>query len=141
MVQNPKPDDPVSQEAAATPGRWREQDALRMDPLPINQRAVKGGQGRGASLRPTTKQSPTQRKVQRRCQQSRTGFRRRRQRSGQELGLVHGGPQTVQSDFPNRTIRFLQLQDRRVLLCPVRLQHVIGVLQASRLARGVGSSG
>jgi hypothetical protein len=39
-------------------------------------------------------QSPTWRKVQRRWQQSRTWFWRQRQRSGQELRLVHGAHQT-----------------------------------------------
>jgi hypothetical protein len=48
---------------------------------------------------PMVKQSPTQRKFQRRCQQSRTRFWRRRQRLGQEMGPVHGGHQTGPSGF------------------------------------------
>jgi hypothetical protein len=32
MVQNPKSDDPVSQEATTAPGRWHEQDALKDRP-------------------------------------------------------------------------------------------------------------
>jgi hypothetical protein len=46
----------------------------RMDPLMINQRAVKGEQGRGARLWQMERQKPTWRKVQRRWQLSKIGF-------------------------------------------------------------------
>jgi hypothetical protein len=45
---------------------------------------------------------------------------------------------------PNRTVQFQQLQDRgkcQGLPRPGQLQRLVGVLQASRLARGGGSSG
>jgi hypothetical protein len=112
--------------------------------LLISRETFRGRQGRGVGLWPMMKRSLARRKIQRRPQRSRARFQERRQRPGQRPEPAHNNLKTEQSGFPNQTIRLLQPPAKRKPRgppCPGRLQHLIGVLQDSRTARGGGSNG
>jgi hypothetical protein len=131
-----KLDGPVSQEAAVAPGRRHEQDALKDGPSADQPESSQGRIGpRSESsaddkAKPNMKKSPKEVAVE-------------QNRLLEKKVEIRTGARTSSRRSPNRTIRFLQLHDRRnprVLLRSGRLQHLFGVLQASRPARGGGSS-